>query len=63
MNNYPPGVTELPDDDLVEKEYVFEVHGEVTVKAYSEEDAEDLLEEDLREVLADGVRSGEIEIR
>lgn len=63
MNNYPPGVTELPDDDLVEKEYVFEVHGEVTVKAHSEEGAEDLLEEDLREVLADGVRSGEIEIR
>ena len=61
--NYPPGVNELPDDDLVEQEYIFEVMGEITVPAYSEEDAEYQLEENLREILADAVRDGSIEIR
>ena len=62
-SNYPPGVNELPDDGLVEEEYIFEVMGEITVPAYSEEDAEVQLEENLREILADAVRDGNIEIK
>ena len=61
--NYPPGVNELPDDQLEEQEYIFEVCGEITVTAYSEEDAEVQLKENLREILADAVRDGSIEIR
>ena len=61
--NYPPGVNELPDDQLEEQEYIFEVMGEITVPAYSEEDAEYQLEENLREILADAVRNGDVEIR
>ena len=61
--NCPPGVNELPNDQLEEQEYIFEVCGEITVPAYSEEDAEYQLEENLREILADAVRDGSIEIR
>ena len=62
-SNYPPGVNELPDDRVEEEEYIFEVFGEITVPAYSEEDAEVQLEENLREILADAVRDGNIEIK
>lgn len=63
MNNYPPGITKLPNDDLKEKEYVFEVQGEIIVRAYSENDAEERLKEDLRESFVDSVRNGDVEIR
>ena len=56
-------MTRNPNDTTIEKEYIFEVMGEITVPAYSEEDAEVQLEEDLREILADAVRDGDIEIR
>lgn len=52
-----------PNDTTVEKEYVFEIGGEFTVRAYSEEDAEEQVKENLREILADAVRDGDIEIR
>lgn len=61
--NYPPGVFELPDDGVTEEKYIFEVRGEVVVEAYSEEDAEDVLENNLREVLSDAYYNGDIEIR
>ena len=61
--NYPPGVFELPDDGETEEKYIFEVRGEVVVEAYSEEDAEDVLENNLREILADAYYNGNIEIR
>ena len=51
-----------PNENLIENEYYFEIHGEIVVPAYSEEDAEYQLEENLREILADAVRSGTIEI-
>ena len=62
-SNYPPGVNELPDDRVEEEDYFFEVFGEVAVLAYSEEDAEVQLKENLREILADAVRDGNIEIK
>ena len=62
-SNYPPGVNELPDDRVEEEDYFFEVFGEVAVPAYSEEDAEVQLKENLREILADAVRDGDIEIK
>ena len=52
-----------PNDTTIKKEYVFEIGGEFIVRAYSEEDAEYQLEENLREILADAVRDGSIEIR
>lgn len=63
MNNYPPGVFELPGDGVTEEKYIFEVYGEVTVEAYSEEDAEDVLENNLRDALADAYYNGDIEIK
>ena len=61
--NYPPGVNELPDDRVEEEEYVFEIGGEFIVTAYSEEDAEEQVKENLRELVSDAVRDGSIEIR
>lgn len=61
--NYPPGVSELPDDRVEEEDYIFEVFGELTVEAYSEEDAEEQLKGNLREILSDAVRDGDIEIK
>lgn len=63
MSNYPPGTFKLPDDGLAEQKYIFEVHGEIIVEAYSEEDAEDVLENNLRDVLADAYYNGNIEIK
>lgn len=51
-----------PNENLTENEYLFEVHGEIVVPAYSEEDAEYQLEENLREILADAVRNGTVDI-
>lgn len=56
-------MTRNPNDTTIEKEYVFEVCGEITVPAYSEEDAEEQVKESLRELVADAVRDGEIEIK
>ena len=61
--NYPPGVFKLPDDGVTEDKYIFEVRGEIVVEAYSEEDAEDVLENNLRDLLVDAYYSGDIEIR
>lgn len=61
--DYPPGVNELPDDKLEEKEYLFEIYGEFAVEAYSEEDAEYQLKENLIKIIADAVRDGSIGIR
>lgn len=55
-------MTRNPNDTTIEKEYIFEVMGEITVPAYSEEDAEVQLEENLREILADAVRNGTVDI-
>lgn len=52
-----------PNENLVEEEYIFEIHGEITVKAYSEEDAEHQLKELLDELVVEAKRSGELEIR
>lgn len=52
-----------PNDTSETKEYVFEVHGEVIVRGYSEEDAKYWLDEELEEVLADAVRNGTLEIK
>ena len=61
--NYPPGVNELPDDRVEEQDYIFEVCGEFKVVAYSEEDAEKQMKENLRELVSDAVRDGSIEIK
>lgn len=61
-NYYPPGTFELPGEKEVEKTYVFEVIGEIEVEAYSEEDAEEQLKENLSEILAGAVRDGSLYI-
>ena len=60
---YPLGVNELPGDNLEENDYIFEVTGELTVKGYSEEDAEYWLEQDIESHLYDAYKRGDIEIR
>ena len=60
-SNYPPGVNELPDDRVVEEEYIFEVGGEVRVLAYSEEHAEQLFRQNPKEYLGDAYANGDIE--
>ena len=52
-----------PNENLVEEDYIFEVHGELTVKAYSEEDAEFWLKEEIEMHLYDAYKRGDIEIK
>ena len=61
-SNYPPGTFELPGDGEIEKEYLFEFYGEVTVAGYSEEDAERNLNEDIKSLLFNAWLDGDIEI-
>ena len=58
--NYPPGVFELPGDRDVEKEYIFEIGGEVRVTAYSEEGAEIKLKNDIKYILYEAWVDGKI---
>lgn len=60
--NYPPGVFELPGDRDVEREYFFEISGEIIVHAYSEEGAEEKLKNDIKELLYDAWTNENIEI-
>lgn len=62
-NHYPPGTFELPGEKEELKTYVFTIFGEIEVEGYSEDDAEDVLENNLREILADAVRDGTIQIQ
>ena len=48
MSNYPDDVTELPHEFDEEREFIFEVGGEIVVSAYSEEGAEIGLMETLK---------------
>ena len=59
--NYPPGVSELPGDSDVEREYIFEVGGEVTVLAYSEEHAEELMKQNASSYISDAWANGDID--
>ena len=60
--NYPPGVSELPGDGEVEQEYILEVYGEVSITAYSEEDAERKLKDDAKYRLWEAWVDGKIKI-
>ena len=60
--NYPPGVSELPGDCVTESEYLFEIHGEITVMGTDEEDAESLLKEQAQQILWEAFLNGDIEI-
>ena len=60
--NYPPGVSELPGDRDVEKEYIFEFNGEIVVPAYSEEGAEIKLQNEIKDLLYHAWLDGNIEI-
>ena len=61
-SNYPPGVSELPGDGEIEKEYLFEFYGEVTVTGYSEEDAEINLRNEIKDLLYHAWLDGDIGI-
>ena len=61
--NYPPGTFKLPDDDLIEREYIFEIYGEVKVMAYSEEDAEEELRRNFKELVNDSYANGDIDVQ
>ena len=58
--NYPPGVSELPGDGEIEKEYIFEFNGEIAVPAYSEEGAEIKLKNDIKYLLYEAWVDGKI---
>ena len=59
----PDWMSEHPNDKLMEQTYVFQVEGEIEVEAYSKEDAELRIEEELRELVSDAYRKGSIEIK
>lgn len=51
-----------PNDNAVEKEYVFEIHGEVTVCDYSEEMAEEQFYDRMNELIREAIKDGMVEI-
>ena len=61
--NYPPGTFKLPDDDLIEREYIFEIYGEVKVMGYSEEGAEETFYDNLKELILEAKDNETIEIK
>lgn len=52
-----------PNDTAEEKEYVFEIHGEIVVTSYSEEQAEERLKDDLAVLVREGLANETIEIQ
>ena len=62
LSNYPPGTFKLPGDGEIEKEYLFELHGEITVSAYSEEGAKIKLRNEIKDLLYHAFLDGDIEI-
>lgn len=63
MNDrYPPGVFELPGENEELKTYVFTVVGEVEVKGYSEEDAEEYFINNLGSLIRDAISNKQLEI-
>ena len=52
-----------PNDAAEEKEYVFEIHGEIVVTSYSEEQAEERLRDDLADLVREGLANETIEIQ
>lgn len=64
MNDrYPPGTFELPGERDEAKTYIFEVGGEVEVEAYSEEDAEQEVENNIKDILYDAYINGTIQVQ
>lgn len=61
--NYPPGVFELPDDNIELVEHNYEVSGGFTVEVYENEDEEEYLEDNIRYILYDAYKKGTIHIR
>ena len=52
-----------PNDTAVEREYTYEVEGEIVVTDYSKERANEQLLDNLHELIREGLRNGTIEIR
>ena len=51
-----------PNDTSEPKEYIFYISGEVIVTAYSEEGAEEIFYDNLKELILEGKANGMVEI-
>lgn len=60
MSNYPVGFDGIEGRE--EELHLFEIHGELAVEAFSEEDAEELLMDNLIEYITTAIQNGELEI-
>lgn len=60
MSNYPANFKGIEGQE--EEKYLYEVHGEVEVEGYSEDDANHNLKENLSEILMNAYYNGDIEI-
>lgn len=61
-DNYPPGVFELPDDNIELIEHNYEVSGGFTVEIYENEDKKEYIEENIRDILYSAYKDGEIDV-
>lgn len=61
-HNYPPGVTNLPDDNTKLIKHNYEVSGFFTLEIYNNEDKEDFLKENIKNALYDAYKDGNIEV-
>lgn len=60
--NYPPGVFELPDDNVELVKHNFEVSGGFTVEIYENEEKKEYIENNIRDILHDAYKDGKLEI-
>lgn len=62
-NNYPPGVFNLPGDNIRLIEHNYEVDGGFTVEIYENEDKKEFIEENIRSILYEAYKKGTITIQ
>ena len=60
MSNYPDNFKGIEGEEL--ETYVYEIHGEIEIEGYSDEDAEIEFEQNLAHHLVNAYRNGDIEI-
>lgn len=51
-----------PNEELKENDYIFEVCGEITVPAYSEEDAKERMKNEAAELIEEAIANDELEV-
>lgn len=61
-DNYPPGTFDLPDDNVELIKHNYEVNGGFTIEVYENEDKQEFMEENIRDILYNAYKDGKIDV-